>query len=498
MTSTSGLPTGLDARDAFIERAAVVLILVPVALAVSVAILRAAPLGWDEAVYASKARSLVTDTPASWFMLYRPPGLPILGIAAAPVGFSEVGLHGVTLVLGLASLLGVWALARSVFRPAAGLVALAAAVGSPAVLTQLRMFHDDLPSAGVLLLLMLLLWNEFERRPEPTRLLLAAGPIAAAAFYLRFGVVPAIAGIALASVLLWRGRMRASARLIGATVAIGVVLLVPHLIQAVTATGSAVGIIASAADNVKHAVAWESAVTYLRWFPLRLAGAASLLIPATLVSLVILARPSGRRSIAALDARRLAWVLIPAVVAFAAVLVASPEPRYVLFPLLLLIIAGAGVTVAGIGGWLRHATGRQRQVAVGAIALLVVVQIGAVGYLARREIIRAGRAATNDAWIAEAGRAIAADADGPCAVLTTIPPILGWSSGCEGFGFRGDPSDVIVEGSGRLTYLVFTPIDGRRAKPSLLAPYRGLPDAASVARLATPDGKVVEIDRVRR
>ena len=498
MTSAPVPATGPDAQTGVVVRWAVVLILVVVGLAIALTILRSSPLGWDEAVYASKARSLVTDTPASWFRIYRPPGLPILGLAAAPVGFAEAGLRGVTLALGLASLLMVFALARSVFEPVAGLLAIAAAVGSPAVLSELSLFHNDLPSAGLLLLLMLLLWTEFEHRPEPTRLLLAAGPIAAAAFYLRFGVVAAVAGIALASVLLWGNRMRASARLIGGTVVLGVVLLLPHLSQAVSATGSPIGILASAADNVEHAIALDSAVTYLRWFPVRLAGTASLLILATLVSLVLLLRPSRRASLTALDGRRFAWLLIPALAAFATVLVAGPEPRYVLFPLLLLIVGCSGVVVMGLGAWLRQASGRSRQLSVGVIVLLMLVQIAAVGYLARREIIRADRAAANGAWIAETGRAIAADAGGPCSVVTTIPPILGWNSGCVGLGFGPDPSTTIPTGSGEPTYVVFTPIDGRRAKAVALAPYRALTDASPVARIPNGQGEPVEIDRVTR
>ena len=55
---------------------------------------------WDEAVYASKARSLATAIPASHWLIYRPPGLPYLALVAAPFGYSETTLRVVSAVAG--------------------------------------------------------------------------------------------------------------------------------------------------------------------------------------------------------------------------------------------------------------------------------------------------------------------------------------------------------------------------------------------------------------
>ena len=67
-------------RGRWIELAAVVGILVLVAIAAGLVDRGAVPLGWDEAVYASRSRSLVTDPPSSTWAIYRAPGLPIVGL----------------------------------------------------------------------------------------------------------------------------------------------------------------------------------------------------------------------------------------------------------------------------------------------------------------------------------------------------------------------------------------------------------------------------------
>ena len=77
---TTNLQAGSLRRGRAIEIAAVVGILIVVAVAAAWLIGQAIPLGWDEAVYASKSRSLLTDTQSSTCPLHRAPGLPIVGL----------------------------------------------------------------------------------------------------------------------------------------------------------------------------------------------------------------------------------------------------------------------------------------------------------------------------------------------------------------------------------------------------------------------------------
>src|SRR5688572_8469927 len=183
---TTNLRAGSLRRRWASEIAALVGILVLVAIAAAWLIGRAIPLGWDEAVYASKSRSLLTDTQSSTWAIYRAPGLTIVGLLGGALGFTDANLRAVALVMNLGTLVLAWALARILWGPLAAIIALLTIVGAPVVIGQVALFHTDLPATGVLLALMMLVWYEFEDRPEPSRLLLAAAPLATLAFYMRY------------------------------------------------------------------------------------------------------------------------------------------------------------------------------------------------------------------------------------------------------------------------------------------------------------------------
>jgi 4-amino-4-deoxy-L-arabinose transferase-like glycosyltransferase len=235
-------------------------------------ILRGAQLSWDEAVYASKARSLATAIPASHWLLYRPPGLPYLGLLAAPFGFSEASLRLVAAAAGVGALAAAWALARELWGALAGVLTVLVLAAAPLVLREIAGFRNDLLSLTPLLLLLLLLWRQLERRDAPNLLLLAAGPLAAATFYLRFGLLPVLGGVAVAALLLWGGRLWQYRRLAGATLLITLALFLPHVLEAVSRTGSPLGIVRAAVAVTDTTGPITSAVTYLRWLPFRIAG----------------------------------------------------------------------------------------------------------------------------------------------------------------------------------------------------------------------------------
>jgi 4-amino-4-deoxy-L-arabinose transferase-like glycosyltransferase len=464
----------------------------------AVVVMHSGTLNGDEAVYASKARSLVTAVPSSGWAVYRPPGMAVLGILTAPLGFSDASLRTLSLLLGLGSVLIAWALARSIFGPWAALLTLVAVAGSPVVLSELRAFHNDLPTVGLLLLLMLLVWNEFERRPRPSRLLLAAGPIAAAAFYLRFGAAPAIAGIALTAVLLWRGRMRENSHLVAVTVAIGVVLLTPYLFDSVASTGSPFGIVSRGVGVANRSSPLSALVQYARWLPVRLMGTGIVLVVAGAISLAAVLRPTRRHSLTAGQVRGFAWLLVPAGVASVIlVLVSHAERRYMLFPVILVLIAGSGAVVAAVGPWFSRGSARRQRVALVGLALVAAVQVAAVGYLVRGQDIAVERLAAGSRWAVDAGRSIAADAAGPCMVMTTFPPAIGWSSRCEAVPFATDPSTVFARAAGRPTYLVFSPLDAGRVDRAILERYRALPGASLLPGVGAsdPDVEVLRISR---
>jgi len=341
-----------------IEVAAVIGVLVVVAIGAVWLLGQAIPLGWDESVYASKSRSLFTDSPSSTWAIYRAPGLPVVGLLGGALGFTDANLRAVAAVLNLGALTMAWALARTLWGPLAAIVALLTIVGSPVVIAEIALFHTDLPSAGLLLGLMLLVWHEFERRAEPSRLLIAAAPLAALAFYIRYGSILPIGGIGMAAVVLWHRSMLRNKGLVGLTVALAALLFAPHVLEAISRTGSPLGIITSAGEQVDTSEPIATAARYLGWLPAQLAHRLGFAVMLTgVVHGAMVAIDAIRRRELGPVARRYLWLFVPAGVTTAGLILRShPEERYVLFPVVLVIIAGGGAISAAVA-WLRGRPG---------------------------------------------------------------------------------------------------------------------------------------------
>ncbi len=465
-------------RASSIEIAALVGILIVVAIGAAWLIGRAIPLGWDEAVYASHSRSIVTDVPTSTWRIYRAPGLPIIGLLGGAFGFTDANLRAVALMMNLAALAVAWVFARILWGPLAAIIALLTIVGSPVVIAEIALFHTDLPAAGLVLALMLLLWYEFELRPEPSRLLLAAAPLAALAFYIRYGSILPIGGVGIAAVLLWHRSMLNNRRLVAALVVFAALLFAPHLLEAVTRTGSPLGIISSAGEQVDTSEPVATAVRYLGWLPAQLAhrlGFAVMLAGAAHAGMVML--DAMRRRDLTPVARRYLWLFIPAgVMTVGLVLQSHPEQRYVLLPVLLAIIAGAGAVSAGIA-WLRKRPAladRQHALDAAIIGGLLLVAVVAGSIWARR-VVAIEQEGADGRWLPEVGRAIDADGDGPCAAVTSVPPIVEWYSRCGAMSFSTSGADALAAGAfDDPAYVVFLDIDELRASPKTIERYREL------------------------
>lgn len=464
-------------------------------------ITRGIPFGWDESVYASRSRSLVTDIPAAVWKIYRPPGLPVVGLLGGAFGFTDTSLRAVALVMSVLTLAGAWALARMLWGRLAAVIALLTLVGAPIVLDELVLFQTDLPAAGLLLAMMLVLWHEFERRPAPTPLLLAAAPIAATAFYIRYGSIVAIGGVGLSAVLLWHGSLLRHRRLVGATVIFGAILVAPHVIEAVALTGSPFGIVTSASDQVNTSGPVATAARYLAWLPAQLAHRLGFIVMAAgAIHVATIAFDAIRRRESTVDARRSLFLFVPAgVTAIGLVLTSHPEARYVMFPVILAIIAGAGAVAAAVG-WLRvqpaFAT-RQRALDVAVLGgvVLAAVVVASVG---ARRIDTLERDGDRFRWWAEVGTAIRADADGPCTVATTLAPIIGWYSGCGATPFTpGGASTLAYGGDAGPIYAVFTDIDDRRATAAAIDEYLALIDPGGATAVPVRDDYAVEVYRLR-
>jgi Dolichyl-phosphate-mannose-protein mannosyltransferase len=495
-------PTSRSAgRRNAVEAAIVVAILIAVGLGAASVIAHGSPMGWDESVYASKSRSLLTDIPASLWAIYRPPGLPVIGLLGGAFGFVDANLRAVTLVLGLLTLAGAWALARALWGPLAGILALVTAIGAPIVMNELVLFHTDVAAAGLLVALMLLCWNEFERRPEPGALFVAAAPLAALAFYVRFGSLVAIVGIGIGAVVLWHRPMLRHWRLTGLTVALAVLLVVPHVAESIALTGSPVGILTSASGKVNTSGPLVTAEAYLRWLPLQLAHVLGFLmmVAGVLVAAVAAVDAVRRRSLTA-AARRFLWLYVPAgITVVGLVFLSHAERRYMMFPVLLGIVAGAG-GVSLAFEWLKSRprfAGRAHPLELMLVGGIIAATL-LVGYLGTRRIATLERGNEPSRWLIAVGRAIDADATGPCTVATTIPPIVGWYSACRAVPFSQAETELPDAGaSSDASYVMFSAVDGQRASPELIQLHRTLVAGGSATAIPVPGAPAgVEVYRL--
>ena len=480
------------------ESIGIAAVLLVAGVATLVVAARTGQLTWDEVVYASQAQSLVSDIPSVYWGSYRPPGLPLLGTLAALGGFSEISLRAITWALGLMALALTWAVARQLWGRWAALFTLLAAIGSPVVLGELRQFHNDLGSSGLLILLMGLLWDQFERRPAPTRLLLAAAPLAAAAFYLRYGAVLSLLAIGVVAIVLWAPALRRHAGLVALTAAALALLLVPHVLEAIRVTGSPTGMLTRGAAAATKGNPLLTLVGFARRLPLGIAGpVATIMLAMGGVHAIVAARDAWRRRGWTPDLRRHTWMLLTALLAvLGTAAVGNPNPRYLVFPLLLGLISGGGALA-----WAARAIGRsgppwvRRNLAQpGTLAVVAIVLAAWTGFALTRSVVGVVRR-DPPAARSIAGAAIRADAAGPCYLASTSPPTLGWYSGCAVDPF--DRARPLLTGESTepgKAYVVFLPGDDTRADPELVDRFRGMVDAGGWTRLES-GSKDIEIYR---
>ncbi|HEX5828100.1 MAG TPA: glycosyltransferase family 39 protein [Candidatus Limnocylindrales bacterium] len=431
-------------------------------------------LGWDEAVYAVWARGIATDAPIDDVVgIYRPPGLPLLGAGTHVVGLTDQGLRLVSLALGLLAIAGVWALARTVFGGRTALLALVVTVGTQAVVRELPLFHNDLPSTGALLWLMTLLWSQFTTRRRPGPALLLAAPMAAAAFYLRFGVLAALVGIALVVVVLWWRTLGRARVLAGLTLGSTVILLLPHALYAITERGVPWGVLTAAADVTNTTGPLAAMVAYLGMLPRTLAGpaAVSFVVAGVLLSgrCLLPARASGTPTGVR---RRVAFLSIPATFAAGATIAVShPEPRYLLFPALLFVIVGAHGVRRGYRAVVRRAgRGRERRIRLATGALVVLL----VGAVVGRELWTETTRPARGAWYRQTARAIGRVAGDGCVIAATRVPAVAWYSGCSVHRMASSTPAALLQTAATSRWVLLTSEDDDRIGKGHVDPYRAL------------------------
>ncbi|HET9851258.1 MAG TPA: glycosyltransferase family 39 protein [Candidatus Limnocylindrales bacterium] len=459
--------TSIVDRSSRVEPAIVGSALLALGGAGAVIVLHGAALGWDESVYAVAARALLTgEVTTSVVALYRPPGLPALGTLAAITGFEDGALRGITLVLGVAAIAAAWFLGRATFGPRAAFTALVVGGSASVVLRELPLFHNDLASSGVLLLLMALLWHELEVRGQPGLALLLAGPLAAAAFYLRYGTLAGLVGIALVAAILWWRVLWRSRELVLATVGLALVLVLPHFLWAISVTGSPLGIVTLSANQVDTSNPLEALRIYARLLPSQLGGpvAAVFAVAGAALAAVVGVRQlvTGR---AGSTGRGVAWLAMPALLAAAGTIAVShAEARYVIFPLLLLVLLGAEALWLAFDAVVARLAPIRRAGAVPS-ALVNVALVLIAGSTIGSLVLRVLRQEPAGRWVSEPAMAVARASDGSCAIAASMYPIVAWYSGCMTMNLvRITPDDLFRSGAAE-HWVMLSSEDASRASP---------------------------------
>jgi hypothetical protein len=414
------------------------------------------PLGPDEAIYATGGREVVEGTPASGFDLHRSVGMKALAAVGLAVDFSDWAVRVPVLLCSLGLLIAFRALGTRAFGPWPAAWAAAAMVTSFAIQRRGAEILSDVPSLLLLVLVHLVLVRELGRDGgRPGVLLLAVAPLAAAAFYLRYGMSTSMAGIALAAATVW-WRPIASGRLVVlATAALLALLLVPHVLHSVEATGTPLGVLQVSGDAAHRAYLGEGLVQ----FPLALALEGG----PVLLALVVIGAVSGARRVMRLRRERrhsrpsfedrvtaFLWVASVFQILVSGLLVHA-EFRYFFFGV-------SGLVLIGCAAACRWAASRDpRRIGTWAAAALLLVAAATHVYNVHR-YRRLGevRAVIVDA-AAVVRRAAGSEA---CVAVASRTGQIGWYSGCTAHPLKTPPDKL---GSER-RFLVQFKSDGKRAR----------------------------------
>ena len=414
-------------------------------------VLEGGTLDFDEAAYGVKAESWLEETPDTGWTAHRGIAMSLYGYVVLWIGGAEPGLRLVGLVglVGLAT--AVWLLGRHLAGPRVGVIATVAIVAGPAVLRRGSEYLSDVPAAAALLFCMVIVWRELGRGEAASYRLLWALPFAWVAFYLRYQSILSLGLIALTVAMLGWPKLARRPRPVLLTVAVGLMGLIPHFIHAVAITGRPWGILTYTSGLAERAYLGEGLVDYATQLGWPLAGFVG---PIVLGGAIVgLARSWSQRSLR----ERFLFLLVPAFLQVIALgLLSHGEPRFIFFPLGLIVVAGA----MGLDAWIS----RGCAIAVATAWGLVVVLAGSIALSAAETRAAVEHRALVNSSIQLAAEVVRAESGtATCAVLTTFAPQVTFYSRCATSEFQPglDPSSAVesLEGAHRFMVLVE---DGRR------------------------------------
>lgn len=403
------------------ERAArwvtgVTLVYLLVVLAVALAPARG--LGHDEAVYAVGARGMLHGDAADHLPMHRSIGMKVLAAPGVVAGGGELAIRAPFALLACVYLAVVWVIARRWFG--AGAAALAVAVQATMAPWQWRAAEalSDVPSALALLGMLALCLRADEgggaadaHRRAWARAV-AAGVLGAAACYVRYASAPAVAAIAMVTLLDDPRRWRWLA-LAGVA---GLAAITPFFVWSASETGSILGVLDEGERMARRAYPGEGLVYYATTWPWKLAGPVAGVVAAIGVVVGLAGWRAGWRD--ATPAQRARRMIVAAGLGQLLALGwrVHGETRFVFFAMTCFAIAG----VSWIAG-----EARRWKVAVVVVALAAVPSaLWTWRWL--------DRLAERRVPVREAAAAIVRDRGGErCVAFSTEVPMVVWYAGCH-------------------------------------------------------------------
>jgi 4-amino-4-deoxy-L-arabinose transferase-like glycosyltransferase len=391
------------------------------------------PFGWDESVYAVRARSWVhPESLSSGWADIRPPLLPLIGTLPMLAGAEEWQFRLIGLISGVGLVLGAWWLARGIAGPIAGVLTAGAVYVAPYAQRESALFLTDVPAAALLVWAMGLLWRELELKPRPGRGLVLAATLGAVAFFMRYGSTTALAPMAITSLALWWRRILTYRRVAVAAAAVLAAAVILHLIHSTVAMGSPLSILRAAREVVSPDRRGNLPIDeYQAYLPAILGGVLGFYLLAAGVGALgfRLADAALRGEIG--RSTRAALFLVVTGTGHVLLLVSGvghAEPRFFLFSTVLFIVAGSAV----VAGLVRTLPSHARPLAL-VIALLAVVAVRSDGM--EQALTRAG--GTNGYYrpFEILGTEIRDASPDRCGVVTESESLISWYSGCDAITF---------------------------------------------------------------
>lgn len=382
--------------------------------------------GHDESAYALKGWAWIQGTPETGWEIHRGWVQSVIAAAVLPFTSSEAVMRLVSVVLSVGTVVTVWWLGRTVRSHGVGVMAAAVFATGPSYLRRGAEFLTDVPSTGLLLVVTVLLWRWLTDPKPRNSMLWWAVVVATVAVYWRYQAVLSLGLLVLVGLFVFWSRVRSDLAVVGRAALLAGVLLVPHVIYAISETGHPWGILTRTGDVAGRAYLGQGLVDYAMDFPDLLAGQiGAVAIVFALASLVWRLVGAGRRRGLESTNRLAVYLLVPALGQIVLLgLISHGEPRFVFYPVaLLLVMAGLGLEDVR-----RRVPDKWFRVGVAGF-LMAVVALFALN--ADRADRQAEAQAASLVVLEETAGVVVAQSSGGCGIVTTYTPQLTWLSACQ-------------------------------------------------------------------